>query len=56
MKIFLMEPSVKFISSINGSFSKKKIKGHFFIRSSLRSNNYENIWKIQGYDFFSGHY
>ena len=27
-----MGPSVKFVSCINGSFSKKKIMGHFFIR------------------------
>ena len=30
-----MGPSVKFVSCINGSFSKKKIRGHFFIRETF---------------------
>ena len=31
-----MGPSVKFVSCINGSFSKKKIRGHFFIRKNTK--------------------
>ena len=31
-----MGPSVKFVSCINGSFSKKKIMGHFFIRKKTK--------------------
>ena len=30
-----MGPSVKFVSCINGSFLKKKIRGHFFIRETF---------------------
>ena len=32
-----MGPSVKFVSCINGSFSKKKIMGHFFIRKNTKT-------------------
>ena len=31
-----MGPSVKFVSCINGSFSKKKIRGNFFIRKNTK--------------------
>ena len=31
-----MGPSVKFVSRINGSFSKKKIMGQFFIRKNTK--------------------
>ena len=31
-----MGPSVKFVSCFNGSFSKKKIMGNFFIRKKTK--------------------
>ena len=41
-----MGPSVKFVSCINGSFSKKKTRGNFFIRKNTKPWGCPEVWRI----------
>ena len=43
-----MVPSVKFVLCINGSFSKKKIRGHFFFEGGLaKHQTFDVIFSVK---------